>query len=675
MPRDTSEGSGIYGNKMKVSESGATSSSEHPGRDNRARRRANSEDNTLSIGLNSSNRTASTMATASSSRSYRSTRTSRSESAAYESASAGIIKNRSSRYRSQMSGGGGGRGIGSRNNSQDSSNDNNGKSHSPKSDDASLSSYLQQQRERRQQALDATNPKRGTTPSVASKSSAANSGSAKSAARQAKAHKLSPYLFDMLDADSSGCLSRDEVVSGVARMITDQHVNVTSQYLQLIGSIMTRSDVDNSGALDRKEFGFFLYHLSKSLNMPLDHLAENLMEANHCLDHEDVANPHHHASSRSIDIENEGEDMWGKELPALFAKYDESGDGVISRHELSVAMRKVVSEYASWDDDSPHDALTYCQVMDLFDENDANGDGELCQEEFSTFVSSFSLACGIPLKDAVGYLMDEANSAHEMDLALEGWKMMPYLFSVFDTDNDGSIDRNELVENMGLLVNELGLDMTLADVWAIFGEVDKNDSHDLDRHEFGYFLSEFAKRGNVTVEEVTFYLSKLHKEGRSKQIISKSLSGWDNMEQLFRRWDSDDDGHIDRRELGIGMSFFRHKCALSPIEYLKIMDEVDDNRDGVLDRREFSVFLSRFALRAGIELEELTKHLMECSPSAEQGRRGNRISMNMIWGWAKAQLAEEALETMYEVEATESVRGSGAGRRGMMQKCRSSCLL
>ena len=103
------------------------------------------------------------------------------------------------------------------------------------------------------------------------------------------------------------------------------------------------------------------------------------------------------------------------------------------------------------------------------------------------------------------------------------------------------------------------------------------------------------------------------------------------------------------------------------------MNDVDDNRDGVLDRREFSVFLSRFALRAGIELEELTQHLMECSPSAEERRAGGRISMNMIWGWARAQLAEEALETVYQVEATDSMRGSSSGgRRRMMQKRRSS---
>jgi len=555
---------------------------------------------------------------------------------------------------------------GSRSSGSHGGSDNDGDKNENHDDTSLASSYLHQHQRRQEQVIGAPTGKKSSN-SAATFASTSNK-SAK--ARSSKVRKLTPYLFDLLDADQSGCLSRDEVLSGVALMITDQRVNVTSQYLQLIGSIMTRSDVDNSGALDRKEFGYFLFHLAKSLNMSLDHLTESLMESNHCLDETtdtaaaDRGSVWANASSNASFkiVKDEGDDMWEHEIPTLFAKYDESGDGVISRHELSVAMRKVVSE-AEYDHD-PSKSLSYVEVMGLFDQNDANSDGDLQLSEFSTFVSSFSLACGIPLKDAVLFLMKEADSAHDMDLALEGWKMMPYLFSVFDTDNNGTINRRELVENMGVLVKEIGLNMTLTEVWSIFGEVDDDDSHDLDRHEFGFFLSEFAKRGNVTVEEVTFYLSKLHKKGRSSEMLNKSLRGWDDMEQLFKRWDLDGDGYIDRRELGIGMSFFRHKCALSSIEYLKIMEEVDENKDGVLDRREMSAFLSRFALRAGIELDELTGHLMDCSPS-EQSQRGGRISMSMVWGWAKAQLAEEAFETVNQVEASNS------GRR--MQPRRSSC--
>ena len=189
----------------------------------------------------------------------------------------------------------------------------------------------------------------------------------------------------------------------------------------------------------------------------------------------------------------------------------------------------------------------------------------------------------------------------------------------------------------------------------------------LDRHEFGFFLSAFAKQASLSIDEVTFYLSKQHEEGRSASTMNEALRGWDNMERLFQQWDTDLDGTIDRRELGIGMSLFRnkHECALTPVEYLKIMDEVDDNGDGRLDPREFSAYLARFALAAGIKLEVLTSHLMECSPSEKQGRRR---SIDFIWSWAESMMHEESLETVKQVEAAQEQNRilserNGNGRR------------
>ena len=455
------------------------------------------------------------------------------------------------------------------------------------------------------------------------------------------AQKLTPYLFDLLDRDQSGTLSSDEILGGVANMINDCQLEVTHQYQSLVESIMARSDVDHSGSLDRKEFGKFLFHLAKALNMKLDQLADNLVESSLYFD----ANSETHAP---LDL---GEDI----VSALFAKYDESGDGVISRHELSVAMRKIVSQD---DDDDLHcgtsssskslKSLTYANIMALFNQNDANNDGDLGPDEFASFVSSFSLAYGIPIAELVSILMKEADSSHDMDLALEGWKMMPQLFRLFDSDHDGSINRRELVEHMGMLVQELGLDMTLADIWSIFDSVDSDDSHDLDRHEFGYFLSAFAKQGNVTVEEVTFYLSRLQKKGGMS--ISRSSRRWGDVEQLFERWDVDNDGYINRSELFTRLSSFRRQCSLSDVEFMKIMHEVDENLDTKLDRREMSMFLTKFADRAQINLESLTQQLIKCS-ATEKMWIGKTI-----WGRFTSELAEEALVTVTKVEATNSMR-------------------
>ena len=489
---------------------------------------------------------------------------------------------------------------------------------------------------------------------------ARNAGGKPRGKPSAKAHKL----FDLLDADKSGSLSRVEVVNGVARMITSLDLNVTSQYLQLIGSTMSRSDVDKSGTLDRREFGFFLYHLAETLNMPLDQLAKNLMESNR-----------NTSSTESYNAEEKR--VLEKEIPALFAKYDVSGNGLISHHEISVAMRKITSDDAIYGTHSIK-SLSYSELMDLFDENDTDENGELELAEFTNFLSSFSLACGIPLKEVVSYLRRDAVSFQEIDLVLEGRKMVPYLFSIFDTDHDGSINKHELVDHMGDLVKELGLDMKLADIWDMFSSVNNDLSHDIDRHEFALFLSEFAKAGNVGVEEITFYLSKVHRKGRSNHIVHDSLGGWGDIEKLFELWDTDDDGHIDRRELFTRLSSIRKEHNLTSVEFLKMMHDVDENDDDELDRHEFAAFLSKIAARTGIKLEEVIHHLVECSPThrglKDSGESSNSTlgwndSIASIWSWASVQLAEEALETVNQVEELESIIGD---QRSFMKKRLSS---
>ena len=146
------------------------------------------------------------------------------------------------------------------------------------------------------------------------------------------------------------------------------------------------------------------------------------------------------------------------------------------------------------------------------------------------------------------------------------------------------------------------------------------------------------------------------------------------MEKLFNLWDTDGDGHIDRRELFTRLSSIRKEHNLTCVELLQIMHGVDENNDDELDRHEFAALLSKFAKRAGIRLEEVIHHLMKNYPT-EQGLRGSFVSSDSsiasVWSWVSVQLAEAALETVNQVEALESTIGD---RRSSMKKRMSSTL-
>lgn len=101
--------------------------------------------------------------------------------------------------------------------------------------------------------------------------------------------------------------------------------------------------------------------------------------------------------------------------------------------------------------------------------------------EFVAFLARYSLASGVPLIDCVTTLMEEAKSFREVDLALEGWKMMPLLFDAFDIDRSGSVSRDELVAGIGGLIQQGGLNCPLSTVYDIMTEVDEDDNGVLDR--------------------------------------------------------------------------------------------------------------------------------------------------------------------------------------------------
>lgn len=89
--------------------------------------------------------------------------------------------------------------------------------------------------------------------------------------------------------------------------------------------------------------------------------------------------------------------------------------------------------------------------------------------------------------------------------------------------------------------------------------------------------------------------------------------GWSLMPRLFKVWDFDESGSIDREELLYGINEY---CKLNNVvfteeECMGLMDEVDDNKDGVLDKREFSFFLANFSVKIKKDLDDIVYFMLE----------------------------------------------------------------
>lgn len=237
----------------------------------------------------------------------------------------------------------------------------------------------------------------------------------------------------------------------------------------------------------------------------------------------------------------------------------------------------------------------------------------------------------------------------------EGWKMMPLLFDTWDLDNSGTIDRFELTRGMKELIKDHGLSITTEDVLQIMTEVDLNDDDQLDRREFGCFLSRIAAASGKSLDSITYPLLKQRQERvkenleRFKRESSSLERAWTDIPRLFSIWDFDKDGKIDREEVAVAVNKYLRSNGNVKVtlqQCLVLMDEVDMTGERVLDIKEFGVFMARFAVIAGVSLDKLTGFFMDDRREGmgkSKSLRGSAFSI--FFGKMTVGMVEESMET------------------------------
>jgi hypothetical protein len=96
-----------------------------------------------------------------------------------------------------------------------------------------------------------------------------------------------------------------------------------------------------------------------------------------------------------------------------------------------------------------------------------------------------------------------------------GWSMMPRLFEIWDFDESGYIDRDELLFGVNEYCVRNNVTVPNKVLIEMMDEVDTNHDHQLDIHEFSVFLHKFVDFVGCPLDDATYFLLEILDSQRS----------------------------------------------------------------------------------------------------------------------------------------------------------------
>jgi len=213
------------------------------------------------------------------------------------------------------------------------------------------------------------------------------------------------------------------------------------------------------------------------------------------------------------------------DVKGAFRRYDKNRDGGLSKSELNRMMMSTGHSFTDMEIDA---------IMNL---GDRDGDGEIDLEEFMILMTPSASETLAKIRRGITSIAD-----------VKG------LFKDIDVDGDGLLDKEEML-------NSPGCKFDREEVEAIYELGDSNGDEVLDMGEFIAIMYPTA--------------------GEALAKLSKNYPNIDQVKELFRKLDFDNDGSITKVELAEGSVRF------TPQEVEAIFALGDINDDGAIDLEEF----------------------------------------------------------------------------------------
>jgi len=213
------------------------------------------------------------------------------------------------------------------------------------------------------------------------------------------------------------------------------------------------------------------------------------------------------------------------EVKAAFRKYDKNRDGGLSKGELNRMMMSTGHSFTDMEVDA---------IMNL---GDKDGDGEIDLDEFMILMTPTASETLSKIRKGINSIAD-----------VKG------LFKAIDVDGDGLLSKEEMLNSPGCKFDK-------EQVEAIYELGDSNGDLVLDMGEFIAIMYPAA--------------------GEALAKLSKNYTNIDEVKELFKKLDVDNDGSISKEELTEGSIRF------TPQEVEAILALGDVNDDGAIDLEEF----------------------------------------------------------------------------------------
>ena len=241
----------------------------------------------------------------------------------------------------------------------------------------------------------------------------------------------------------------------------------------------------------------------------------------------------------------------------LFKKSDVDGSGGLSKSELAEVMLNLGGM-----------TLSEPELADMFRSLDADGSGEVSWKELTA-----KLRSELPVEQLLNALSAVSSQLFEL---VQEW----------DTNGDGVLSKDEFAA----AVAAMGVDATEENVNDLFALFDEDGSGSITAKEL-----EHALRWVQGCEQCEHLRNEAYKfEGTlsiQDQIRHALVRNAVRVMDLFREWDTNDDGLVSKEEFLRAMPLLGIQAARSEVTALFEMLDVD--ADGVITFREFNRSLRR----------------------------------------------------------------------------------